>query len=113
MSLSVIEDRGAAERLAKAILSDITLYNDERVRRATDLTAELSTELDEGRELFRSRVAPELHHVYEDEILPWTGLAKTRAAALAPARIEGGPLLMLVGLVTAFVAVVAWLALRR
>jgi hypothetical protein len=111
--MSGIDDPKAAERLAKAILSDITLYNDERVRRATDLTAELSVELEEGRALFRSRVVPELHHVYDEEIMPWSGLAKGRAANLGPAKIEGARLFMAVGGIAALIALIAWLALRH
>ena len=108
-----IDDPKAAERLAKALLGDITLDHDERVRRATDLTAELAVEIEEGRALFRARVAPELHRVYEDELMAWTGRAKTRAATLGPARIEGGRLFVAVGVVAALIAVVAWLALRH
>jgi hypothetical protein len=111
--MSLIDDPKAAERLAKAILGDITLYNDERVRRAKDLTAELSVELEEGRGLFRSRVVPELHHVYEDEIMPWTGLAKGRAETLAPAKIDGARLFLAVGGIAALIALIAWLALRN
>jgi len=111
--MSAIDDPKAAERLAKAILSDITLYNDARVRRATDLVAELSVELEEGRALFRARVVPELHHVYDDEIMPWSGLAKGRAENLAPARIDGARLFLAVGGVAALVALIAWLVLRH
>ena len=109
----MIDEPKAAERLAKAILADITLYNDERVRRAQDLVAELAAEIEEGRTLFRARVEPPLHYVFEGEILPWSGLAKGRAAKLGPARIEGARLFMAVGAVAALIALVAWLALRH
>lgn len=111
--MSVLEDPKAAERLAKAILGDITLYNDERVRRATDLTEELAVEIEEGRALFRTRVAPELYRVYEDELMAWTGRAKTRAATLGPAKIDGARLFLVVGGIAALIALVTWLVVRR
>lgn len=109
---ALLEDPKEAERLAKALLGDITLYNDERVRRARDLTLELAVEIEQGRALFRSRVVPELHRIYEDELMAWTGVAKTRAATLGPAKIEGARLFMAVGAVAALVALIAWLVLR-
>jgi len=113
VTMAVIEDAEAAQRLAVAILNDITLYNDERIRKATDLEQDLAPEIEEGRVLFRERVAPALHKVFEDEILAWRGRAKDRAAALAPAKLDASRVLLLVGLAVGFVAVVAWLVLRR
>ncbi len=108
-----IEDRDAAERLATAILNDITLDNAERVHEARDLERELAPEIEEGRRLFRSRVAEPLHAIFEDELLAWRGRAKDRAANLAPARMDVSRLLLLGVLGVAFVAVVVWLVLRR
>jgi len=113
VTMADIEHPEAAQRLAAAILNDITLYNDERVRQAKDLEQELAPEIEEGRALFRERVAPALHQVFEDEILAWRGRAKDRASALAPAKPDTSRVLLLVGLVVGFVAVVAWLVLRR
>lgn len=109
----MIDSAEAAQRLATAILDDITLENDARIRDARDLEQELGPEIEEGRELFRARVAPDLQKVFEDEILAWRGRAKDRAAALAPAKVDVSRLLLLVALVAALGAVVAWLALRR
>ena len=109
----MIDSAEAAQRLATAILDDITLENDARVRDAQDLEQELAPEIEEGRALFRARVAPDLHKVFEDEILAWRGRAKDRAAALAPAKVDVSRLLLLAALVAALGAVVTWLTLRR
>jgi hypothetical protein len=58
-----IQDPQRAERLARAIVSDVMLYNAERVRAGIerdDLFERLRPELDEGRSFFESRVAPEV-----------------------------------------------------
>jgi hypothetical protein len=61
--MSRITDPRRAERLARAILSDVMLYNTERVRvgiQADDLFDRLRPELDEARAFFESRVDPEV-----------------------------------------------------
>ena len=53
----------AALRLAPAIASDISLYNEEKIVSGIEndnLFDVLEDELDEGRELYRKRVAPEI-----------------------------------------------------
>jgi hypothetical protein len=58
-----IRDPERAVRLARAIVSDVMLYNAERVRvgiEHDDLFERLRPELDEGRSFFESRVAPEV-----------------------------------------------------
>lgn len=58
-----ITDPGRAERLARAILSDVMLYNPEKVRvgiERDDLFARLRSELDEARRYFASRVDPQI-----------------------------------------------------
>ncbi len=58
-----IEDPVAARRLARAILSDINLYNQDKVREGIEqdtLFETLKDELDEGRALYVSRVSPEI-----------------------------------------------------
>ena len=53
-----------AIRLARTIASDISLYNEEKILRGLmqdKLFTELAGELEEGRELYRARVSPELY----------------------------------------------------
>jgi hypothetical protein len=53
-----------AMRLARTIASDISLYNEEKILRGITedkLFTELRDELEEGRELYRTRVAPDLY----------------------------------------------------
>jgi spore germination protein GerM len=60
----LIETPEAANRLARAICSDVSLYNEAKIVQGIqqdtffDL---LRGELEEGRELYRSRVSPELY----------------------------------------------------
>lgn len=53
-----------AIRLARTIASDISLYNEDKILKglmADDLFTSLAEEIEEGRELYRARVAPELY----------------------------------------------------
>ena len=53
-----------ATRLARTIASDISLYNEEKIVRGLiedKLFTELRDEIEEGRELYRTRVAPDLY----------------------------------------------------
>jgi hypothetical protein len=53
-----------AMRLARAICSDISLYNEEKIVRGVEQDTffdVLQEELEEGRELYRSRVSPDLY----------------------------------------------------
>ena len=50
-------------RLARAICSDVSLYNEEKIVRGIEqdnFFEAVKEELEEGRELYRSRVAPDL-----------------------------------------------------
>ncbi len=61
--MSRITDPQRAERLARAIVSDVMLYNTERVRaglEADDLFDRLRREIDEARSFFERRVDPEV-----------------------------------------------------
>ncbi|MFO8071045.1 MAG: hypothetical protein R6V85_04145 [Polyangia bacterium] len=61
--MRVIETEEAARRLARAIASDLSLYNEDKILeglQADNLYENLSEEIEEGRELFRSRVTPDL-----------------------------------------------------
>ena len=51
-------------RLARAICSDVSLYNEEKIVRGIEqdnFFDALKEELEEGRELYRSRVSPDLY----------------------------------------------------
>jgi hypothetical protein len=55
-----IETDEAARRLARAIASDLSLYNEEKILRGLardNLFEELKDEIEEGRALFKSRVS--------------------------------------------------------
>ena len=61
--MRVIETEEAARRLARAIASDLSLYNEDKILeglQADNLYESLAEEIEEGRELFRGRVTPEL-----------------------------------------------------
>lgn len=61
--MAVIEDADKAVRLARAIASDISLYNEEKIKEGIlndSLFDVVAGELQEGRELYRSRVSPTL-----------------------------------------------------
>ena len=61
--MRIIETEEAARRLARAIASDLSLYNEEKILNGLkndNLYEEISQEIEEGRELFRGRVNPEL-----------------------------------------------------
>jgi len=61
--MRVIETEEAARRLARAIASDLSLYNEDKILeglQADNLYEALADEIEEGRELFQSRVIPEL-----------------------------------------------------
>jgi len=59
-----IEAEDAARRLARAIASDLSLYNEEKIVRGIEndcLFEELAEEIEEGRALYKSRVAAVLY----------------------------------------------------
>jgi len=86
--MPLIETPEQAMRLARAICSDVSLYNEEKIVRSIeqdDFFDALRDELEEGRELYRSRVAPDLFsrtNFYEraivDVILRSKGHVKSR-----------------------------------
>jgi hypothetical protein len=62
--MPLIETEEAARRLARAIASDLSLYNEEKIVRGIEqdnLFNELTEEIEEGRALYKSRVAPQLY----------------------------------------------------
>ncbi len=64
MALPLIATPEQANRLARAICSDLSLYNEEKIVRAIqqdDFFDALRDELEEGRTLYRSRLDPSLY----------------------------------------------------
>lgn len=80
----MIDDELAATRLANAILSDVALYNEARIRAASNVRIALTGEIAEARELFASRVVPHLHPCFEAALDQF--LAGRNAPAGGPAR---------------------------
>lgn len=63
--MALIDVPEAARRLARAIASDLSLYNEEKITTGIvndSLFQEIDDEIEEGRALFKSRVSPELYH---------------------------------------------------
>jgi len=61
--MNLIDNADSARRLARAIISDVAMYNKEKVENGIkndDIFDTLQDELEEGRQHFFSRVAPEL-----------------------------------------------------
>jgi hypothetical protein len=68
--MALIDTEEAARRLARAIASDLSLYNEEKIVKGIEgdsLFEDLSDEIEEGRALYKSRVAPTLfnHNFYD------------------------------------------------
>lgn len=62
--MALIDTEEAARRLARAIASDLSLYNEEKIVRGIEhdrLFEELEEEIEEGRALYKSRVSPDLY----------------------------------------------------
>lgn len=62
--MAVIQEPEKAIRLARAIASDISLYNEEKIKEGIENDTffdAIAAELQEGRELYKSRVAPDLY----------------------------------------------------
>ena len=83
----LIETPEAANRLARAIASDISLYNEEKIKKGIEedsFFTIIRDEIEEGREHFKSRVSPVLHGkgIYEralcDVIIARKGHIKSR-----------------------------------
>lgn len=61
--MSLIDNPEQARRLARAIISDVAIYNREKVEKGIkndNIFDLLLDELDEGRQHYKSRVTPEL-----------------------------------------------------
>jgi spore germination protein GerM len=61
--MKLISDPEAAKRLARAIASDVALYNEAKIKQGIELDSFfdlLSKELQEGREHYNNKVDPQL-----------------------------------------------------
>ncbi|MDH3654409.1 MAG: hypothetical protein OEN21_09085 [Myxococcales bacterium] len=72
--MALIETQEAARRLARAISSDLALYNEDKIAegvRNDTLFDVMEEEIQEGRDLYQSRVAPELlgRNLYDRAII--------------------------------------------
>src|SRR6185503_2745826 len=61
-------DGAAAQRLALALLQDLSRYNRAKLSAGADPRTVLGAEINEARALFHARVAPPLHSVFEREL---------------------------------------------
>jgi hypothetical protein len=77
--VELIDAEPRARRLARTVVSDIVLYNEKQLAAGADLSGEIA----EGRSLFRSRVAPSLHWIFDD-VLAGTPLGKGREPSVRP-----------------------------
>lgn len=62
--MNILTTKEQAARLARAIISDVAIYNQEKVEKGIkndNIFETLSEEIEEGRQHFYSRVAPELN----------------------------------------------------
>jgi spore germination protein GerM len=62
--MALIDNPDAARRLARAIASDVSLYNEEKIVQGIvgdNLFESMHAEIEEGRELYKSRVSPDLY----------------------------------------------------
>jgi spore germination protein GerM len=62
--VAMIDTPEAANRLARAIASDVSLYNEQKIVEGIindTLFDKIKEEIEEGRELYKSRVAPDLY----------------------------------------------------
>ena len=62
--MPLIETEEAARRLARAIASDLSLYNEDKIVQGIthdNLFEVLAEEIEEGRALFKRRVSPDLY----------------------------------------------------
>jgi hypothetical protein len=86
----VIDDEAAARTLANAILADLALYNDARIRAATNVRIALAREIGEARDLFQSRVIADLHGIFEAAVDSRLGGSanRFRDRPIAPAEPE-------------------------
>ena len=72
--MALIETAEAARRLARAISSDLALYNEDKITEGVQsdtLFEVMAADIQEGRDLFEGRVSPELYslNLYDRAII--------------------------------------------
>ena len=85
--MPLIAKEESALRLARAIANDVKLYNHDRLTRADEPWTELADEIAEGRRLYESRVAPELHGLLDAvlvEVMPQLGSGRRPGGSAVP-----------------------------
>lgn len=69
-----IDDEPHAMRLARAILSDVGLYNDDAIKGASiSVRRAIGREIEEGRQLYNARVTEPWLGVFDRELVAWVG----------------------------------------
>jgi hypothetical protein len=107
--MATIETQDAAQRLARAILSDIKLYNSQKT--------DLSGEIEEGRQLFIQR-APRFAAIFEEELArsDLGGSAEAHASNVVvsppPVPASGRPWALIAAVVLVLAGVIIALAHR-
>jgi hypothetical protein len=71
---TLIDNAKRARQLARAIASDLTLYNEAKILEGIEndnLFEVMGEEIEEGRELFKSRVTPDIYeqNIYDRAIV--------------------------------------------
>ena len=72
-----IQTRESCERLARAICMDLKLYNEKEVlhvKRGLPVPAALVDAIEDGKELYLSRTAPEFHSLFDEMLVDMVGI---------------------------------------
>jgi hypothetical protein len=88
-----IDTEAAAQRLARAMLTDIAYYNRAKLSAGADPRVAFAADLAEARDLFHQRVTPALHALFEREVLAFDF---SDSAAPASRRVSAGVVVVLV-----------------
>jgi hypothetical protein len=87
MCVSLITSEDSAVRLARAVVTDLRLYNETRLLSGEDLTEEIA----EGRQVYRDHVEPSLYHLFDTtlaELLPELRQGASSTAAVTTDTVD-------------------------
>jgi hypothetical protein len=113
----MIDKEDAAGRLARAIASDIRLYNGAKLGVGTKAEAQaaIAAEISEGRALYESRVSPSLRPLFdaalEEVIFSRLGQAPPSSGSGADVPPSSGLLLPVLAALVALVGLLLWIQL--